>query len=166
MRFKCSLKQRLLVGVIAAVLSLSYLFTTILDNTPDEIVFKTITGETINLASLAGKPVLLTFWASDCASCLAEIPDLKQLYENYQAKGLIIIAIAMFYDPPDQVVAASKVYGLPYPVVLDPDGQLASAFGQVKLTPTHILIDRFGKQILHKLGGLTLPEWQGWLDQL
>ncbi len=43
--------------------------------TPDT-TFTTITGEHITLKALHGKPVLVTFWATSCASCVKEIPDL------------------------------------------------------------------------------------------
>ena len=127
----------------------------------NQVKFKTITGETINLSSLAGKPVMVTFWASDCTSCIAEIPELIKLSSQVQ-----MIAVAMYYDPPNQVIEAVKHYHLPYPVALDPDAQLAKAFGNVKLTPTHVLIDQSGNVVKRSTGLLVSADWQAWLAKI
>ncbi|NOR81659.1 MAG: redoxin domain-containing protein, partial [Methyloprofundus sp.] len=60
-----------------------------------DVSFKTITNKTIHLKDLQGKAVIITFWASNCPSCLKEISDFKRLYHDYHQSGLEIIAIAM-----------------------------------------------------------------------
>ncbi|MDO9106806.1 MAG: TlpA disulfide reductase family protein [Methylovulum sp.] len=106
---------------------------------PDD-TFTTLTGRHIALKNLRGKPVLLTFWATDCPSCIKEIPDLIALYRQYHTRGLEIIAVTMYYDPPSHVVAMSAAQRLPYPVALDVDGEHARLFGDVELTPSSFLI--------------------------
>ncbi|OQW73801.1 MAG: thioredoxin [Proteobacteria bacterium ST_bin11] len=115
-------------------------------------VFKTLTGERLETAKLKGRPILITFWATDCLSCIEEIPDLIALHQQFNDKGLQIIAVAMPYDPPSRVQALAKERQLPYAVALDIDGSLMHAFGNVQLTPTTFLIDRQGMIILHKVG--------------
>jgi len=58
----------------------------------------------------------VTFWATDCPGCIKEIPDLIDLYTQYHKQGLEIIAVAMYYDPPNHVVTMTEEQRLPYDV--------------------------------------------------
>ena len=125
-----------------------------------DVSFKTITNKTIHLKDLQGKAVIITFWASNCPSCLKEISDFKRLYQDYHQQGLEIIAIAMYYDRPNYVVDTSKAYGMPYDIVLDLDMNLATAFGDVKLTPTSFLLNPKGDIIFQRTGIFDLKAMQ------
>jgi len=129
-------------------------------------VFKTLKGETIAMTDLKGKPVLITFWATDCSSCLQEIPDLIALHQQYSPLGLTIIAVAMPYDPPNHVLELSTAKQLPYAIALDPTAQHTQAFGNVQFTPTSFLIDRDGKVAMQHTGRFKLAEVQALLDNL
>jgi thiol-disulfide isomerase/thioredoxin len=120
--------------------------------------FSTITGKKITLHELRGKPVIVTFWATSCASCIKEIPHLIALYQQYHDKGLEIIAVAMAYDPPNHVLDMSKSLQLPYHVALDMQSENAHAFGDVSLTPTTFLIAPDGSIALHKTGLFDINE--------
>ncbi|WP_157205459.1 TlpA disulfide reductase family protein, partial [Methylomonas koyamae] len=103
-------------------------------------IFTTITGKQIVLHGVLGQPVLVTFWASDCRTCIEEIPDLIALHEQFAGKGLQIIAVAMPYDIPSRVKQLSEMHSLPYAVALDIDGTHAKSYGNVSLTPSSFLI--------------------------
>ena len=128
---------------------------TSLKATPD-ISLTTIKGEKIQLASLQGKPVLVTFWATTCPGCLKEIPHLIELYDELASQGLEIIGIAMDYDPPNRVLATSKARNIPYPIALDIHADAARAFGNVRLTPTSFLIAPDGRIVYQKIGTLNM----------
>ncbi|MGD0960591.1 MAG: TlpA disulfide reductase family protein [Methylomonas sp.] len=110
-----------------------------------DAVFKTIGGESISVADLRGKPALITFWASNCPACLREMPDLIDLYRRYGGSKLNIVAVAMYYDPPNQVLNVVHEKRIPYAVALDPFNELGKAFGNVELTPTTFLLDKSGR---------------------
>lgn len=133
-------------------------------NAPDATLI-TIRGEKIRLQALRGKPVLITFWATDCPSCIKEVNDFIDLYQQFHHQGLEIIAIAMVYDPPSHVVAMTKMKHIPYPVVLDLRGELAQVFKQVTLTPTTFLINPQGQIILQKIGLFNLKDMKTTLQQ-
>ena len=118
---------------------------------PDSL-FITITGKQIELKSLRGQPVIVTFWATDCPSCVQEIPEWIRLYQQYHAKGLEIIAINRYYDPPSHVVEMVQLKQIPYDVVLDLNGQHAEKFGNVQLTPTTFLLATNGTIVFSKIG--------------
>lgn len=116
----------------------------------------TLQGEPLKLASLQGRPVLVTFWATTCPGCIKEMPHLVELYKELAPRGLEIIAIAMEYDPEDQVRTMAAQKQLPYPVALDRDGSAAKAFGDVSLTPSNFLIDPQGRIVQYKLGEMDM----------
>ena len=130
------------------------------------VVFKTIKGETVALAELKGKPVLVTFWATDCPACIEEIPHLIDLHQYSSPQGLVIIAVSMYYDPPNHVVTMANSRQLPYAVALDPDAEMANAFGGVQFTPSSFLIDRDGNIILRKLGALDFNDVKARLSKI
>lgn len=116
---------------------------------PQTLVFTTITGKKVAIKDTV---FLVNFWATDCASCIKEIPDLKQLYNKYQPQGLKVIGITMYYDLPNHVVAMTKAKQIPYPVSLDLKRQYAKIFGDIELTPTTLLINAKGEVIFKKIG--------------
>ena len=130
------------------------------------VTFTTITGKKIALKDLRGKPVMVTFWATDCPSCVKEIPHLIDLYTQYHARGLELIAVAMYYDPPNHVVDMTKARQLPYDVALDLKSELARAFGDVMLTPSTFLIAPDGSVTLRKTGIFDLAEMKTRVESL
>lgn len=117
----------------------------------------TLQGQSVSLSSLQGRPVLVTFWATTCPGCVKEMPHLVELYRELGPKGFEIVAIAMAYDPPEQVRELARQKQLPYTVALD-DGSAAHAFGDVKLTPTSFLIDPQGRIVQQKLGEMDTEQ--------
>ena len=69
-----------------------------------------------------------------------------------KCKGLGTIAVEMSYDPPEYVRQFAEKNGLPFTVALDPDGAVAQAFGNVRVTPTTFVIDRQGQIIQQYVG--------------
>ncbi|MCP5450937.1 MAG: TlpA family protein disulfide reductase [Gammaproteobacteria bacterium] len=122
------------------------------------LVGQTLDGRTLTLEQLRGKPVLVTFWATTCPSCVEEIPHLTELYRELNPKGLEIIGVAMAYDPPEQVRAMARQRQIPYPIVLDSEERIAREFDNVQLTPTSVLVSPEGRIVQYRLGLLDMPE--------
>ena len=116
------------------------------------VTFVSIKGEKITTESLRGRVVLINFWATDCVTCVKEMPDITATYNKYRGQGFETIAVAMRHDPPNYVLNFVEKNGLPFTVALDPMGELAKAFGEVKLTPTTFVIDKRGKIVTRILG--------------
>lgn len=153
----------LLAGLLAGAILIGQMPTAM---PAPEAEFTTLTGDQLSLKSLAGKPVLVTFWATDCPACLKEIPHLRELYRSYHRQGLEIIAVAMYYDPPSHVVAMSRAQELPYPVALDLHAEQARAFGNVRLTPTSILIAPNGRIVQRITGAFDLGDMKAAIENL
>jgi len=148
-----SYKLLVAISVIAILIfSCYYLYISYTNKQyiPNQIL-TTITGKKIALQKL-NNPSLITFWATDCKSCVKEIEDFNSLYTKYHSQGLDIIAIAMYYDPPNHVVDMTRDKQIQYDVALDLRAEHAQAFGQIKLTPTTFLIDANGLIRFKKIG--------------
>ncbi|MER1967490.1 TlpA disulfide reductase family protein [Castellaniella sp. GW247-6E4] len=117
-----------------------------------QVTFTDLHGQSVTTQDLRGKVVLVKFWATSCTTCIAQMPDTIRHYEKLSARGFDTIAVAMQYDPPNYVVNFAETRKLPFPVVIDATGELAKAFGDIKLTPTAILIDKQGNIIKRYLG--------------
>jgi peroxiredoxin len=122
--------------------------------TAPDITLLTVDGGQVALSGLQGNPVLVTFWATTCRTCVREIPEFIELYRELSPQGLKIIAIAMYYDPPDRVLSMIRGRDIPYTVALDIRADAARAFGNVRLTPTAFLIAPDGSIVYRKTGEL------------
>jgi peroxiredoxin len=131
-----------------------------------DISLKTIDGKTIQLSDLHGRPVLVNFWATTCPGCVKEMPHLVELYNKYSPQGFEVIGVAMYYDPPNQVVTLSKARNIPYTIALDIDGEAARAFDNVRLTPTSFLISPEGKIVQQKIGDLDIPQVEKLIESM
>ena len=129
------------------------------------VTFTTISGQKINMADLRGKVVLVNFWATDCSACVREMPNLVNTYNAYKAKGFEVIAVAMPYDPPAQVLNYVTQKALPFPVMHDGFGEIIKQFDGVNLTPTTYLFDKQGKRLQYTIGALDFEKLNQLLDK-
>ena len=97
---------------------------------------------------LLGKVVLIDFWTYSCINCIRTLPYLKEWSEKYKENNFIIVGIHApefaFEKNLDNVKKAVQELGITYPVAIDNDYALWSAF-QNHYWPAHFLIDREGK---------------------
>ena len=142
-----------IIGVLLAVILSAVAYVSLSGNkaAPD-VTFVNLQGTKIPLSSLRGKVVMVNFWATSCATCVKEMPQMVDTYQRYKSKGLDFVAVAMSDDPPNYVVNYAQTRQLPFTVALDPQSTLAQAFGDVKMTPTTFLIDKKGRIIKRYLG--------------
>lgn len=105
------------------------------------------------LSSLRGTYVLLDFWASWCIPCRQAIPNWKEIYKKYQAKGFTIVSIADDRDWNDWTKALDKEK-MPWTQVIDdfPDdnhpARVSSLYTQAAI-PCYVLIDKNGSIIFN-----------------
>lgn len=117
-----------------------------------DVTFTTIKGEQIKLQDLRGKVVLVKFWATSCVTCIKQMPDNIEAFNEFHGQGFDLIAVAMQYDPANYVINYAETRKLPFTVALDSQGKVARAFDDVKLTPIAFLIDKNGQIIKRYLG--------------
>lgn len=156
--------KKILLPII--VLGLAGLLFLNLSNKPQapNVTFTTLEGKNISMAELKGKVVMVNFWATDCPGCIAEMPGLIETYNNYKDKGVELIAVAMPYDPPAQVLNYTKQKKLPFPVMHDGLANITNAFGDVSLTPTTFIFDKQGNRLKRIIGELEFGSLKQLLD--
>lgn len=130
-----------------------------------EVTFTTLDGKKISMNSLRGKTVLVNFWATDCPGCVKEIPALVETYKRYKDKNFEVIAVAMPYDPPAQVLNYTKEKALPFAVMHDGFGEMVAAFGKVDLVPTSYVYDPQGRRLQKVIGELDFNQLQKLIEQ-
>ncbi len=103
---------------------------------------QSLTGQSVSLRDYQGKVVILNFWATWCAPCLREMPELESLYQKYKDDDLQIIGIAVVSkkeDIPKQV----ETTGVTYPVLIG-NKKIIADYGYFSSIPHTFLIDKEG----------------------
>jgi len=132
---------------------------------------KSIDGREIRIRDLAGKVVLVDFWATWCGPCIRKMPDIVNAHQKFKDKGLVVIGVSLDKEPgqkrggdliapdPDgetvkKIRATMKKLGMAFPVVYEGGGgetRLAKENG-IRAIPATFLIDRKGKVRYSNLG--------------
>ena len=117
-----------------------------------------LTGGAVNWSDYSGKVVLVDFWATNCAPCLAEFPNLKRLARQHREAGFEILGVS-FDESAAQVTGFTRQNGLEWRQLLNPSGQGPVAAGfQVRTIPALFLVDRQGKVAFVDVRGEELRE--------
>ena len=110
-------------------------------------------GAAQRLADLKGKWVVVNFWATWCAPCVKEIPEIA-VFAREQGDKVRVLGVALDWDDEKQVMAFARKVGHTYPLVLGTEGS-EKAFGKMKGLPTTIVYDPAGKVVYQKTGTVT-----------
>ena len=159
------MKKRILTTIFGLIL-IGIVSLSLIKKNINDFSMISIEGENISTYELRGKVYLINFWATDCPGCINEMPELINTYNNYKKQNFEVIAVAMFYDPPNRVLNFVKAEKLPFPVVLDIDKKIMNNFNGIKLTPTSILIDHKGKIVNTIIGEINFLEFNRDLEAL
>lgn len=122
-----------------------------------DVRVETMAGESLHLAQQDGKVLLINFWATWCAPCRKEIPDLVDLYADLEEEGLVILGISVDQDGRAAVEPFAKKHEINYPIILDPDQTLEPHFEGLYGLPTTYVIDPNGR-IVQRVTGIFPTE--------
>lgn len=98
-----------------------------------------LVGQPLALHQVAGKVVLVNFWATWCAPCMAELPALEELYKSLRGQGFTIVGVAVD-DTLENIKDAVQRNGITYPVLLDEQGKSKRLF-ELKGFPESFVLD-------------------------
>jgi len=92
-----------------------------------------IQGGPLTLAELKGKVVLLRFWLVDCPYCVRTAPALRELWDRYRGRGLVVVGLhhpkSEAARDPSVVARAARELGFDFPLGLDDDWTTIRAYG-------------------------------------
>jgi thiol-disulfide isomerase/thioredoxin len=114
---------------------------------------ETTAGQRISLADFRGRVVLINFWATWCAPCRAEMPEIEAAYQAHRGRGFEVVAINV-QEGPAEVQPFMAELGLSFPALLDQDGTITRRY-LARALPSTYLVDRNGVVSFSRLGPVT-----------
>jgi thiol:disulfide interchange protein len=112
-------------------------------------------GGAFDTSGLAGKVVVVNFWATYCIPCISEFPAFNKLHHDFAGKGVAVIGVDMDEDQ-SRVPGFLKKHPLDYAVGLG--WGAANEKYQLEALPVTLIYDRTGKQVSRFEGNLKEPE--------
>ena len=128
--------------------------------------FVLLDGSSKTPADLKGRVTLVNFWATSCATCVAEMPNIIATHDKYRSRGYDTMAVSMSYDPPSYVVNYAQTRKLPFQVAIDNTGAIAKAWGDVQLTPTTYVVNKRGEIVKRYVGEPNFSELHLLIEKL
>lgn len=124
-------------------------------------------GQPFDWSKYQGKVVLIDFWATWCPHCVEEMPDVKQIYDQYHDQGFEVIGVSLDDDKKALTDFLDKKQ-LPWITLFDDDpskqgweGAAMTKPFAIEELPTMIMIDRAGKVVSISARGDALPKLVG-----
>ena len=112
-----------------------------------DFVFQLTNGDTVSVASLRGKVVMLQFTASWCSVCRKEMPFIEsEIWQKYKSRDDFFLAGVDRDEPLDKVQEFGKTVGITYPLALDPGADIFAKFALKEAGVTrNVIIDKTGR---------------------
>lgn len=126
-----------------------------------QIELPRVDGEgSLRLADLAGRPAVVNFFASWCAPCVTEMPEIEEVKQQV-GEDVAFVGVNV-QDSVDDATELIDRTGVTWDIVRDVDGELTTAVGSVGM-PTTVLLDAEGNIVERQTGALDADELRGLL---
>ena len=124
-------------------------------------------GGELTFATLRGRPWLLNFWATWCAPCIKEMPELDRFRTAYAVKGWEVVGLAVDSLAPVREFLQRVPVGFPIGIAGFAGTELSKQLGNTGGgLPFTVLFDRRGRLVQRKLGVTSFDELAGWADTI
>lgn len=170
-------KQRLVMRtVILLILGAAVAYTLYANFTKDKIqkvavgekapdfVLTDMDGNKHRLSDYEGQGVFLNFWGTWCKPCEKEMPYMNNQYKQFKDEGVQVLAVNVG-ETDLAVNKFSERYDLAFPIVIDKDSQVQSAYG-INPLPATFLIDKDGKVVKYITGEMTEETIKNYMEQI
>ena len=128
-----------------------------------DLSFDTLGPKPLVMRSMAGKPVLLNFWATWCPPCVEELPLLSRFYEENRRNGWQVLGLAVDQPAPVEAFLRRTPVGFPVALAGMSGIELSRTLGNIAGGLPFTVIFGSSGQVLHrKMGRVTTLELQQW----
>lgn len=123
-------------------------------------------GEVRAIADWEGRAVLLNFWATWCAPCREEIPELVEAQNEFGERGLQVLGVAI--DKPGMVRQFMEEVSFNYPTLIaETEGMdLMAQYGNAGALPFTLAFDKQGRLVGKKLGRVSRSEIRAFVEAM
>ncbi len=137
-----AIRSRLALVALLAVASSVCAATKLRGSEAPDFALRSLTGQNIRLSEFRGQIVMLTFWATWCGDCRAQLEQLGEMHARYQDAGVELLAVSLDQNrkQAEDMIARLKAS---YPVLHDQAGNVGKLY-DVNRMPVMVLIDRGG----------------------
>ncbi|HET6564470.1 MAG TPA: TlpA disulfide reductase family protein [Xanthomonadales bacterium] len=129
---------------------------------PVDFSLPQLDGEGLALSDFRGQWVILNYWATWCAPCRKEIPELSELHDDRQ--DITVLGIA--YEDVDKEMFEEflQEFHVSYPILVADVYQPPEPFGAPRVLPTTIILDPAGRSVKAFLGPVTRQDIEAFVD--
>jgi len=107
-----------------------------------------INGNKYRLDELKGKVIVMNYWFSACRPCIMEMPELNKLVDKYKDQDVVFLGLTYHVKP--NIERFLQRFEFKYNLI--PESQIEILNYDVKVYPTHIIIDQNGYVVLREEG--------------
>lgn len=169
-----SQRRRLLVGGVAGAALLGGAWLSWRRHAPDPaaeafwaLVFDTPQGDRLAMSDLRGKPLLVNFWATWCAPCVRELPEIDRFYRDNRGRGWQVVGLAIDSPTPVREFLSRLTLGFPIGLAGLQGTSLVRELGNQRGgLPFTIAFDAAGRLAERKLGETSYGELARWAATL
>ena len=149
----------LLVGIAAVAIVFAIALTRQQLTQPEsgaapDFTVETFDGQTFSLSDLRGKVVMINFWASWCAPCRVEAPELQAAWEHYQDRGDVVFLGIAYADNGPRSMAFLEEFGITYLNAPDLGTRISDDY-HIQGVPETFIIDADGNIAQFIYAGVT-----------
>lgn len=132
-----------------------------------DFTLPTLGGDTVSLSDYRGRPVLMNFWATWCAPCRQEMPELVRAYNEHQDEGFVVLAVDLTdQDSLEDVRAFVAEFEMPFPVLLDETGAVYNELYRLLGLPMSVFVDQEGVITRIHIGIMTSQQVDEFVEEI
>lgn len=153
------------LGIIVALALLRQTRAQPTEGPAPDFAFTTFDGEEYQLSDLKGKVVVLNFWASWCAPCRDEAPELEAAWKHYEPTGDVVFLGVAYADNGVRSLEFLNEYGITYLNAPDLETRISALYG-IRGVPETFVIDQRGDVAQFLFAGVTASQLRAIIDPL
>ena len=158
------MKKTLILALVTFVLTVTGVWADDESQEPVGFTLQQLHGETVSLSDFRQKWVVLNYWATWCAPCRKEIPDLSSLHEARE--DIVVLGLAFEDTEMENFDEFLEEFHPSYPILLVDVYAPPEPFGAPKVLPTTIILNPEGYQVKTYLGPVTRENIETFIDSM